>query len=99
MHHPVRQKLPLETWKNNQLCWPNRFVPLVSKRKRKRVRSIDTNGYQLKLGARPSRSPLATSRCEHLTHQAFGATPTAARETHALPISPLNWKNSIPITP
>jgi hypothetical protein len=47
-------------------------------------------------GARPSRSPLATSRCEHLPHRAFGGTPTAAREMHALPISPANWKNSIP---
>ncbi|HEY5504507.1 MAG TPA: hypothetical protein VIK28_05060, partial [Sedimentisphaerales bacterium] len=39
---------------------------------------------------------LATSRCEPLQHPAFGGTPTAARETHALPISPVNWKNSIP---
>ena len=53
-------------------------------------------GISSKWGARPSRSPLATSRCEHLPHRAFGGTPTATRETHALPISPANWKNSIP---
>src|ERR1035441_1214348 len=63
------------------------------------VLTIDTTGISSKWGARPSRSPLATSRCEHLPHRAFGGTPTAARETHALPISPANWSNCILITP
>src|ERR1035441_7652907 len=54
-------------------------------------------GISSKWGARPSRSLLATSRCEPLQHPAFGGTPTAARETHALPISPANWNSFIPI--
>ncbi len=48
-------------------------------------------------GARPSRLPFATSRCEHFPN-ASGVTPDAARETRTLPISPANWKTTIPTT-
>ena len=42
------------------------------------------SGINSNWGARPSRLPFGTSRCEH-SPNAFGGTPTAARETRALP--------------